>query len=53
MQTKQGDLAGALKSYRDSLAVVDRLTKVDLAMPAGSMIWPHHMNVSGMSNWLA
>ena len=29
VQVAQGDLAGALKSYRDSLAIADRLTASD------------------------
>ena len=29
VQVTQGDLAGALKSYRDSLAISERLTKID------------------------
>jgi hypothetical protein len=29
VQVAQGDLAGALKSFQDSLAIRDRLTKAD------------------------
>ena len=44
MQVAQGDLAGALKSYRDSLAQ-DRLEATP-ATPAGSAICPFRMEGS-------
>jgi tetratricopeptide (TPR) repeat protein len=40
VQVAQGDLAGALKSYRDDLAIMDRLTKSD----AGNAVWQHHLS---------
>jgi tetratricopeptide (TPR) repeat protein len=41
-QVAQGDLAGALKSYRDSLAIRDRLTKSD----PGNAQWQRDLSVS-------
>ena len=38
----QGDLAGALKSYRDSLAIIDRLAKSD----PGNAGWQRDLSVS-------
>jgi hypothetical protein len=35
VQVAQGDLAGALKSYRDGLAVAERLARSD----PGNAIW--------------
>ena len=42
MQVAQGDLAGALKSYRDSLAITDRLAKSD----PGNAGWQRDLSVS-------
>ena len=42
VQVAQGDLAGALKSYRDSLAIADRLAKSD----PGNAGWQHDLSVS-------
>ncbi len=42
MQVAQGDLAGALKSYRDSLAIGDRLAKSD----PGNADWQRDLSVS-------
>ena len=42
MQEAQGDLAGALKSYRDSLAIIDRLAKSD----PGNTGWQRDLSVS-------
>ena len=42
MQVAQGDLAGALKSYRDSLAIRDRLAKSD----PGNAGWQRDLSVS-------
>ena len=39
VQVAQGNLAGALKSYSDSLAIADRLRKPTPAMRAGSAIF--------------
>ena len=41
-QVAQGDLAGALKSYRDSLAIRDRLTQSD----PGNAGWQRDLSVS-------
>jgi tetratricopeptide (TPR) repeat protein len=42
VQVAQGDLAGALKSYRDSLAIRDRLAKSD----PGNAGWQRDLCVS-------
>ena len=42
VQVAQGDLAGALKSYRDSLAICDRLAKSD----PGNAGWQRDLSVS-------
>ena len=42
MQVAQGDLAGALASYRDSLAISERLAKSD----PGNAGWQHDLAVS-------
>ena len=42
MQVAQGDLAGALKSYRDSLVIADRLAKSD----PGNAGWQRDLSVS-------
>ena len=42
MQVAQDDLAGALKSYRDSLAIFDRLAKSD----PGNADWQYNLGVS-------
>ena len=42
MQEAQGDLAGALKSYRGGLAVIDRLAKSD----PGNAGWQRELTVS-------
>ena len=42
VQVAQGDLAGALKSYRDSLAIIDRLAKSD----PGNAGWQRDLSVS-------
>ena len=42
VQVKQGDLAGALKSYNDSLAINDRLAKSD----PGNAEWQRDLSVS-------
>ena len=42
VQVAQGDLAGALKSYRDSLAIVDRLAQSD----PGNAGWQRDLSVS-------
>ena len=42
VQVAQGDLAGALKSYRDSLAIRDRLAKSD----PGNAGWQRDLSVS-------
>jgi hypothetical protein len=42
VQKEQGDLAGALKSYNDSLAIIDRLAKSD----PGNAGWQRHLSVS-------
>ncbi len=42
VQVAQGDLAGALKSYRDSLAIADRLAKSD----PGNAGWQRDLSVS-------
>ncbi|MGJ5217859.1 hypothetical protein ACQR1Q_13450, partial [Bradyrhizobium oligotrophicum] len=42
VQVEQGDLAGALKSYTDSLAIADRLAKSD----AGNAGWQRDLSVS-------
>jgi tetratricopeptide (TPR) repeat protein len=42
VQVAQGDLAGALKSYRDSLAIRDRLAKSD----PGNAGWRRDLSVS-------
>ena len=42
VQIAQGDLAGALKSYRDSLAIIDRLAKSD----PGNAGWQRELSVS-------
>ncbi len=42
MQVAQGDLAGALTSYRDSLAIADRLAKSD----PGNAGWQRDLSVS-------
>ena len=40
VQVAQGDLAAALKSYRDGLAIFERLAQSDPATPIGSVILP-------------
>ncbi len=42
VQTAQGDLAGALKSYNDGLAIIDRLAKSD----SGNAGWQHDLAAS-------
>ena len=42
MQVAQGDLAGALKSYRDSLAIIERLAQSD----PGNAGWQRDLSVS-------
>jgi eukaryotic-like serine/threonine-protein kinase len=42
VQVAQGDLAGALKSYRDDLAIADRLAKSD----PGNAGWRRDLSVS-------
>ena len=42
VQVAQGDLAGALKSYRDSLAITERLAKSD----PGNAGWQRDLSVS-------
>jgi hypothetical protein len=42
LQVAQGDLAGALKSYRDSLAIAERLAKSD----PGNAGWQRDLSVS-------
>jgi eukaryotic-like serine/threonine-protein kinase len=42
VQVAQGDLAGALKSYRDSLAIAERLARSD----PGNAEWQHDLAVS-------
>ena len=42
VQVAQGDLAGALKSYRDSLAIIDRLAQSD----PGNAGWQRDLSVS-------
>ena len=42
VQVAQGDLAGALKSYCDSLAIIDRLAKSD----PGNAGWQRDLSVS-------
>jgi tetratricopeptide (TPR) repeat protein len=42
VQVEQGDLAGALKSYRDSLAIADRLAKSD----PGNAGWQRDLSFS-------
>ena len=42
VQVAQGDLAGALKSYQDSLAIRDRLAKSD----PGNAGWQRDLSVS-------
>ena len=42
VQVAQGDLAGALNSYRDSLAIIDRLAKSD----PGNAGWQRDLSVS-------
>ena len=42
----EGNLAEALKSYQEGLAVADRLAKSDL--PAGSAMSPFHTERSAM-----
>ena len=42
VQVAQGDLAGALKSYRDSLAIRERLAKSD----PGNAGWQRDLSVS-------
>ena len=42
VQVAQGDLAGALKSYRDGLAIIDRLAKSD----PGNAGWQRDLSVS-------
>ena len=42
MLVEQGSLADALKSYRDSLAIQDRLAKAD----PGNADWQHDLSVS-------
>jgi tetratricopeptide (TPR) repeat protein len=42
VQIQQGDLAGALKSYRDSLAIRDRLAKSD----PGNAGWQRDLSLS-------
>jgi tetratricopeptide (TPR) repeat protein len=42
VQVAQGDLAGALKSYRDSLAIADRLARSD----PGNAGWQRDLSVS-------
>ena len=42
MQVAQGDLAGALKSYRDSLAIKERLAQSD----PGNAGWQRDLSVS-------
>ena len=42
MQEAQGDLAGALKSYRDGLAIRERLAKSD----PGNAVWQRDLAVS-------
>ena len=42
VQVAQGDLAGALTSYRDSLAIADRLAKSD----PGNAGWQRDLSVS-------
>ena len=42
MQVAQGDLAGALTSYRDGLAIADRLAKAD----PGNAGWQRDLSVS-------
>ena len=49
VQVVQGDLAGALKSFRDSLAIVERLAKSDPANAHGSMTPASAMNGSAAS----
>ncbi len=45
VQVAQGDLAGALKSYRDSLAIADRLAASD----PGNAGWQRDLSVSYVS----
>ena len=48
----QGDLAGALKSYRDSLAIRERLARSPIpATPAGSAICRCHTTKSATCRW--
>jgi Flp pilus assembly protein TadD len=42
VQKAQGDLASALRSYRDSLTIADRLTKSD----PGNAEWQRDLSVS-------
>ena len=42
VQVAQGDLAGALKSYRDSLAIRDRLAQSD----PGNAQWQRDLGIS-------
>ena len=41
VQVAQGDLAGALKSYRDSLAIIERLAQSD----PGNSRWQRDLSV--------
>ena len=43
VQSDRGDLAGALKSYRDTLAILEKLAKQDPGNAAGSAISPSAM----------
>ena len=42
VQLAQGDLAGALKSYNDGLAIIDGLAKTD----PGNSLWQRDLSVS-------
>ena len=42
MQVAQGDLAAALQSYRDSLAIIERLAKSD----TGNAVWQRDLSLS-------
>jgi tetratricopeptide (TPR) repeat protein len=42
VQVAQGDLAGALKSYRDGLAIAERLAQSD----PGNAGWQHDLAIS-------
>jgi hypothetical protein len=50
-QLAQGDLAGALKSYFDSLAILERLAKTDPGNADGRAICPWRTVRSATCGW--